>query len=163
MYGVSLLVTRHHLIVDSRVIRLNPDTVVYDETRLRRLMAQPSAYGVFANCLNTFCDQYATRPCSEKDDFHLMTDFLGFRPDKALYDRWFDLGVQNHAETWCTFSFDPIVRSGNFSWIQSYSNTTACRIAQEDIGHTHEYWAVKLDYVLAGRSFCPGQNYAPCN
>ena len=143
------------------MIRLNPDVIIYDEARLRGLMANSSVYGVFANCINTFCDPYAIRPCTDKSDFHLIADFFAFRPNKAQYNRWFEFTLK-HAESWCSHSFGPIVQSGNFAWIQSYSNTTGCRIAQEDIGHTHEKWTVRLDYVVAGRTSCPGQDYAPC-
>ena len=142
------------------MIRLNPDAVIYDETRLRGLLAQPSVYGVFANC-NTFCDENAIEPCDDSKSFLIMTDFLAFRPDKALYHRWFENSLK-HSESWCSQSFLPILESGNFAWIQSYNNISACRIAQEDIGHTHEKWTVRLDYVIAGKTSCPQAVQAPC-
>ena len=138
------------------MIRLNQDVVVYDETRLKRLMSQPSVYGVFSNCLDTYCDKYATRSCRESKDFSLMTDLFAFRPDEAHYDRWFNTSIKKHPETWCSHSFKPIMESGNFAWLQSYANTSACRIQQEDIVHSHQKWTLRLDSVIAGRRIRTG-------
>lgn len=149
-----------------RVIRLNPDVIIYSETRLRRLMGQSWIHGVFSNCLQSFCDEYATVPCLDTRRYILMSDFFAFRPDKVRtnYPTWLEhrLSANDWAEGWTSTSFKDFISSGNFSWIQSYSNTSSCRIAQEDIGHSHERWWVKLDYILEGRTSCPGHDYSPC-
>ena len=135
-----------------RVIRLNPDAIIYDESRLKGLMAQPSLHGIFSNCLRVDCSH----------NFVLMTDFLVFRPREANYDKWFEEKI-NHAEEWCSSVFGDMARSDRAGWIQRISHHPSCRIAQEDIGHTHEKWTVKLDYIIDGRTSCPAANYDPCD
>ena len=140
------------LIIVPRVIRLNPDAIIYDESRLKGLMAQPSLHGIFSNCLRVDCSH----------NFVLMTDFLVFRPREANYDKWFEEKI-NHAEEWCSSVFGDMARSDRAGWIQRISHHPSCRIAQEDIGHTHEKWTVKLDYIIDGRTSCPAANYDPCD
>ena len=123
-----------------RVIRLNPDAIIYDETRLREFMANHSFHGVFSNCLQVDCEE----------SFLLMTDFLAFRPKETDFDKWIE-DKNTHAELWCSSVFGDMVRSNKVGWIQRISYTGACRIAQADIGHTHEGWPVKLDYIIKGK------------
>lgn len=134
-----------------RVIRLNPDTIIYDETRLRGFMAQPSVHGVFSNCALIDCNRR----------YQLMTDFLAFRPIETNYSKWFE-NNSSHSESWCSSVFEDMVRNRKVGWIQRYSKSTACRIAQRDIGHTHEKWTAKLDYIIEGQTPCPEADYKPC-
>lgn len=144
---------------------MNPDVTIYDDSRLSRLMQQPFIHGIFANCLATFCDQYARmdpkRNCSDSTHFQLMSDFFAFRPSAVdSYQSWFE--PNRHAENWTTTVFRHIVESGHFAWIQSYSNTSYCVVTQEDIAHSHERWTVKLKYLIDGRTSCPGHRPRGC-
>ena len=144
---------------------MNPDVTIYDDTRLIRLMQQPDNHGIFANCLATFCDEYANmdprRKCTERKDFQLMSDFFAFRPNAVnSYQSWHE--PSQHAENWTTTVFRNIVESGHFAWIQRYSNTSYCVVTQEDIAHSHEKWTTKLRYLIEGRTSCPGHRPRGC-
>ena len=91
-----------------------------------------------------------------------MADFLAFRPNETDFDKWIGDG-NTHAGTKCTSVFGDMVRSNKVGWIQRISYTPSCRIAREDIGHTHEKWTIKLDYIIEGRTSCPASNYMPCD
>ena len=149
------------------MVRLNPDVTVYDESRLRGLMARPAVHGVFANCLQTHCDEFAPPAlCSDAQSYLLMSDFFAFRPDRVRpYDGWLTYrgrGDQAWAEEWTSLAFAPLVDGGRFAWIQSYSNSSSCKVSQPDIAHSHERWPTKLDHLLAGRTSCPGHHHQPC-
>ena len=78
-----------------------------------------------------------------------MADFLAFRPNETDFDKWIGDG-NTHAGTKCTSVFGDMVRSNKVGWIQRMS-TGESRIAQADIGHTHEGWPVNLDYIIKGK------------
>ena len=149
------------------MVRLNPDVTVYDESRLRGLMARPAVHGLFANCLQTHCDEFAPPGlCGDSQSYLLMSDFFAFRPDRARpYDGWLTYRGRDDmdwAEEWTSLAFEPMVSSGSFAWLQSYSNSSSCKVSQEDVAHSHEKWTVKLDHLIAGRTSCPGHHYQPC-
>lgn len=144
------------------MIRLNPDVIVYNEARLVQFMRQPSVHGVFSNCLYTYCDEYAVKPCLDRKDIMVMTDFLAFRPERAHpYDGWLRTNAKT-AERWATAAFKSMIDRGNLALIQRYNNSTHCRISQEDISHSHEIWTDKLDYIIDGRTSCPLHDDSPC-
>lgn len=116
------------------VIRLNPDVIVYDETRLATAMQNKGCFAVLSNC------------ASVEEGAIVMSDFFAFRPKLAAHGKkWIeqlevrDPDAQYQAEGWTTSLFLDSYLEGKRYWIQSYGNG-GCRIDQPDILHGHYNW-----------------------
>lgn len=92
------------------VIRINPDVIFYDETRLFNLMENPQVRGVFQNCL---CPRHGRGA-------HLThTDFFAVRPeyvDEQAFADWKWRAKHGHwAEEQATAAFQHIYDSGHWA------------------------------------------------
>jgi hypothetical protein len=112
------------------VIRLNPDVMIYDETRLARAMLNTSIYAVLSNCGLVDDGNHIT----------IMSDFFAFRPSMVNYKKWNRNWQAVHAESWATHAFDYLVKEGHSYWVQRYSLTPTCRTSQPDVLHGHFNW-----------------------
>lgn len=120
------------------VIRLNGDTMIYDDTRLTAFMQESECNAVFSNC--------ATSP---DDPVKLMSDFFAFRPDRVDYSMWrLDWWSRLNAERWTTAAFQSVVEKQKHRWIQSLSKSVYCRVMQQDIAHQHFCWHDQIYRLL---------------
>jgi len=126
------------------VIRLNPDVLVYNSSRLQQMMANKTACGIFANCNPVVCENR----CAERA-YKIQTDFTVFRPkclDKTevLNTAFYLKNQEMNAEKHATKIFKPIVRSGRAQWLFKHNEgTTKCRVNwagqhSGDVEHRHE-------------------------
>lgn len=105
------------------VIRLNPDVMIFDDTRLVSAMSNSSYHLIGSTC-----------------KAGLMTDFVAFRPSQVEYKRWNqEWNVEKiMAEVWSSTAFRNILNSNKVFWLQNTPNISSCRIIQFDILHDHK-------------------------
>ena len=108
------------------VIRLNPDTMIYDDTRLASYINNNTCTVVLAN--------------GDNRGILVLSDFFAFRPDRVDYSRWDRAYTSAHAETWTTKAFSYLVSSNQHMWIQATPAWCMWRVSQADIVHAHYKW-----------------------
>jgi len=140
------------------VVRINPDVLVFDESRLTLAMAglfgpSPGRYeGVFASCRRN-------KPCYGRGCEHglIQTDVLAVRPDVVPRDAfacWNSSvprsdpecgfarnGAESHAEEQATRAFRPIVQRRADAWLNlNHTSGSLCRINTGGLRHvdTHK-------------------------
>lgn len=134
------------------VIRLNGDTVIYDDTRLAAFMQESNCSAVLSNCARSL-----------QDPVKVMSDFFAFRPDRVDYSTWgLDWWSRLNAEHWTTEAFQAVIDLRNHRWIQSLSKYIACRIVQQDITHQHFCWQDQIHRLLNSSENIPSVSNEPC-
>ena len=109
------------------VIRLNPDTMIYDDTRLASYLNNNTCTVVLANGNNR--------------GILLLSDFFAFRPDRVDYSRWDRAYMVWNAERWTTNAFSYLISEQQHIWIQATPAWCMWRVSQADIVHAHYKWA----------------------
>jgi len=112
------------------VVRLNPDVIIRNETRLLALMHDPDAEGIFADCWARKCERNCTGNL-------LNTDFFALRPH-ALPDRTSWPKILNAEEAF-TKAMESTMKKGKDRWLlYQKKNRGGCR-TQGDVEHNHGF------------------------
>lgn len=119
----------------SWVIRLNPDVLVYNSSRLEALLQEPEVDAILASC--THFDVCAKRSGCTLN--HVNTDFGAFRPEILA-------GISRHrilagnAELDMKGLMHDVVKHGRERWISAMNPDRNCRLRLPgEIEHEHEF------------------------
>ena len=119
------------------VVRLNPDVIVYNSTRLRALMSDPTVDAILGNCGGRDVEgvlDSCERQCTHR---RVMTDFMAFRGNLSLSllpaANW--SGMQ--AEEDATELLRPTIQAGRERWLTSNRNWDCQFHLHSEIDHDH--------------------------
>jgi len=94
------------------VIRINPDVIIWDSSRLLSLMKEERNWGVFVTCGNI----------KKFGGLLTDTDFFAVRPEQVPANAFADWEAYARmgkvAEAQATRAFQQIYKSGNYSWLK---------------------------------------------
>ena len=108
------------------VIRLNPDTLIYDDTHLAHFFTQRNLTAVLANCLSN----------TQSPAIH--TDFFAVRPQCIPAGAFADWKSAPNAERQATRDFGKILRGKSFAWLLPRNFDGICRVRGNGLWHGHD-------------------------
>jgi len=111
------------------VIRVNPDVLIHDESKLLSLMGDPGNWGVFADCTNHMCKDHSG--CRGR----IHTDFFAVRPEHVDKDAFKNWNRAPSAERQANVAFSNIIEARREAWIWGNHIDGACRIRGGGIWH----------------------------
>lgn len=115
------------------IIRTNPDVVMYNSSRLERMMGEPGVDAVLAACAaSDVCGKPSG--CSMN---HVNTDFTAFRT-KLYYNMTLRI-VSGDAERWMKEILQDVVQNNRDRWISTHNPDRFCRLRLwGEIVHEHD-------------------------
>jgi len=111
------------------VIRLNPDVIIRDDTKIIAGIIEPAFDGIFVNC--------------KQNGKKLHTDWSAFRPSAIPFNKtnFTKLNEIGNAEEHFTFLMSAVLESGKIQWLPGArpKRPGMCMILGDSVVHYHQY------------------------
>lgn len=133
MRAMHLLLTRNWSSGYDWVIRLNPDTLIYDDHYLSNFLYMTRISAVLGSCAHNL----VKLPREKQVSRFVMTDFFAFRPDQILSNSFSDWATAANAEKQATRVFDNIITRRACVWIFPINLDGQCRVRGNGIWHAN--------------------------
>ena len=116
------------------IVRLNPDTFIYNDTLLKTMMfSNNNVDAVLANCEPHVV--YNQSFGGTIKNFNVHTDFFAVRPEKLPPDAFSDWQKQKNAERQASHIFANLVRNRRVAWILRKNRDYSCRVRGSGLCH----------------------------
>ena len=116
------------------IVRLNPDTFIYNDTLLKTMMfSNNNVDAVLANCEPHVVYNQSFGGIIK--NFNVHTDFFAVRPEKLPPDAFSDWQKQKNAERQASQIFANLVRNRRVAWILRKNKDYSCRVRGSGLCH----------------------------